>query len=117
MTEEAEKVSWQERRWMEIRGWITFAFIIGLIVYPLGDTVKDWISPNHPAPVSIEADGKNYVACNTPDIGRGYFHGTYYADFKDNNSGVVSLRGIDQLIVNVQLRALGQNEDHPSPQL
>jgi hypothetical protein len=55
--------------------------------------------PDHPAPAAIEADGKTYVACSTPDTGRGWFHSTYYADFKDNNGQTISLRGIEKLAV------------------
>ena len=94
-----EEPTWQERRWKEIRGWLVFAFILGFIVFPVSDDIKDWLWPVHPAPVSIEADGKNYLACSSPDIGRGLFHTTYYVDFKDNNDSTVSLRGIDKLIV------------------
>jgi len=57
------------------------------------------VFPDHPAPAAIEADGRTYVACNTPDTGRGWFHSTYYADFKDNNGQTISLRGIEKLIV------------------
>jgi hypothetical protein len=47
------------------------------------DDIKGWFWPDHPAPVGIEADGKNYLDCNTPDIGRGLFQNTYHADFTD----------------------------------
>ena len=101
-TEPIQRESWQERRWkevrrwiLEVRGWVVFALIFWFLLRPL----QNWFWPDHPAPVSIEADGKNYVSCNTPEIGRGYFHSTYYADFKDNNGSMVSLRGIDKLIV------------------
>jgi len=57
------------------------------------------VFPDHPAPAAIEADGKAYVACNTPETGRGWFHSTYYADFKDNNEQMISLRGIEHLTV------------------
>jgi hypothetical protein len=96
--EETEQPTWQERRWKEIRGWLGVVFA-WFIVFAVWDTIKGWISPAHPAPVSVEADGKSYLACNAPDIGRGYFHSTYYAHFKDNNGSTVSLLGIDKLIV------------------
>jgi hypothetical protein len=53
----------------------------------------------------------SYIACNTPDIGRGYFHNTYYADFQDSNGSTISLRGIDKLIVT----NLPQMIDAPMP--
>jgi hypothetical protein len=101
------QVTWQEHRWKEIRGWIVALFLLWFVFYP----IQDWLWPDHPAPVSIEADGKNYVACNTPEIGRGYFHSTYYADFKDNNGSMVSLRGIDKMIVT----NLPKTVDAPMP--
>lgn len=90
--------TWQERRWKEIRGWLGIAFI-WFVAFAIWDDVKGWFSPAHPPPVAIEADGKDYIACNTPDIGRGIFQSTYYADFKDSNGSTVSLRGIGKLIV------------------
>jgi hypothetical protein len=96
--EEKEQPTWQERRWKEIRGWLFFAFG-AFVFYTFWDAIAGWISPLHPAPVSIEADGKDYVACDTPDIGRGLFHSTYSADFKNSNGSTVSLRGINKLIV------------------
>ena len=107
---EVKKPTWQELRWKEIRGWLGAAFI-WFLIFALWDEVKGWIYPAHPAPVSIEADGKNYLACNTPDIGRGYFHSTYYADFKDNNGSTISLRGIDKIIIT----SLPQMVDAPMP--
>jgi hypothetical protein len=109
--EETAQPSWQERRWKEIRGWLIFAFLFGFVVFPVWDDIKAWVWPVHPAPVSIEADGKNYLACNTPHIGRGLFHTTYYVDFNDNNGSTVSLRGIDKLIVT----NLPQMVDAPMP--
>jgi hypothetical protein len=103
--------TWQELRWKEIRGWLTWA-IVGFFVYSgFWDEVKGWFWPDHPAPVGIEADGKNYLACNTPDVGRGLFQNTYHADFKDNNGSTVSLRGIGKLIVT----NLPQMVDAPMP--
>jgi hypothetical protein len=91
--------TWQELRWKEVRGWLTWGFV-GLLVYSgFWDDVKGWFWPDHPAPVGIEADGKNYLACNTPDIGRGLFQNTYHADFKDNNGSMISLRGVNKLII------------------
>jgi hypothetical protein len=98
-TEHPVGPTWQERRWKEIRGWLIALFFVGFIVFPVSDDVRNWFSPVHPPPVSIEADGKSYLACETPDIGRGFFHTTYYADFKDNNGSTISLRGIDKLII------------------
>lgn len=113
--DEAEEVetkgpTWQEVRWKEIRGWLVTAFLV-FLGFTFWDDVKGWFSPVHPAPASIEADGKTYVACDTPDIGRGYFHSTYYADFKDRDDSTVSLRGIDKLIVT----NLPQMVDAPMP--
>jgi hypothetical protein len=96
--EQIQQPSWQELRWKEIRGWLIFIFVV-FLAFPIWDDIKGWVSPTHPAPVSIEADGKSYVACSTPDFGRGWFHSTYYIDFKDNNGSMISLRGIDKLIV------------------
>jgi hypothetical protein len=67
--------------------------------------------PDHPAPAAIEADGKTYVACSTPDTGRGWFHSTYYADFKDNNGQTISLRGVEKLTIT----NLPQQMDAPMP--
>jgi hypothetical protein len=67
--------------------------------------------PDHPAPAAIEADGKTYVACNAPDTGRGWFHSTYYADFKDNNGQTISLRGVEKLTIT----NLPQQIDAPMP--
>jgi hypothetical protein len=108
--EETKHPSWQEHRWKEIRGWLGAVFV-WFLVLTVWDDIKEWISPVHPPPVSIEADGKNYLACNTPDIGRGYFHNNYYAEFKDNNGSTISLRGIDKLIVT----NLPQMVDAPMP--
>jgi len=69
------------------------------------------VFPEHPAPAAIEADGKTYVACNTPDTGRGWFHSTYYADFKDNNGQTISLRGVEKLTIT----NLPQQIDAPMP--
>jgi hypothetical protein len=97
-TKPAEQPTWQERRWKEIRGWLVVAFI-WFVAFAIWDDVKGSFSPVHPPPVAIEADGKDYIACNTPDMGRGIFQSTYYADFKDSNGSTVSLRGIGKLIV------------------
>src|SRR5205807_1606529 len=97
-------------RWKEIRGW-GLAVFIGFLAFTAWDDVKGWFSPAHSAPVSIEADGKDYLACNAPDIGRGFFHSTYYADFKDASGSTVSLRGIDKLIIT----NLPQMVDAPMP--
>jgi hypothetical protein len=110
MAEDTQRATWQERRWKEIRGWIAATFV-WILVLTIGRDVKNWISPAHPAPVSIEADGKSYVACNMPNFGRGYFQNTYYAEFEDNNGSTVSLRGIDKLMVT----NLPQMIDAPMP--
>ena len=107
---EVKGPTWQELRWKEIRGWLVTAFVV-FLGFALWDDVKGWFSPAHPAPVSIEADGKTYVSCNSPDIGRGYLHSTYYADFKDRNGSTVSLRGIEKLLVT----NLPQMVDSPMP--
>jgi hypothetical protein len=81
------------KSWKSILG-----FIVILVV--LSD-IKGYLFPDHPAPVRLEADGKTYISCNTPDISRGLFHlsSTYSVDFKDNNGSTISLRGVEKLLV------------------
>lgn len=98
MAEDNEALSWQERRWKEIRGLLGAVFAY-FIIFSIGDDIKKWIWPEHPSPVAIEADGKSYIACSSPEFGRGSFQNTYYVDFKDNNDSPISLRGIDKLII------------------
>jgi len=74
-------------------------FIAGAGLWLMLSNLYNCAFPDHPAPALIEADGKTYVACSTPDTGRGWFHSTYYADFKDNNGQTISLRGIEKLAV------------------
>lgn len=85
--------------------------LVWVLIFTGWDTVKGWFFPTHPAPVAVEADGKDYVACNSPEIGRGIFHPTYDADFKDNNGSTISLHGIGRLIVT----NLPQMVDAPMP--
>lgn len=92
------------------QGLLVTAFLV-FLGFTFWDDVKGWFSSAHPAPVSIEADGKDYLACNTPDIGRGIFHSTYYADFKESSGSTVSLRGINKLIIT----NLPQVVDAPMP--
>jgi hypothetical protein len=74
-------------------------YFLGACLWLMLANLYSCVFPDHPAPAAIEADGKTYIACNTPDTGRGWFHSTYYADFKDNNGQTISLRGIEKLIV------------------
>jgi hypothetical protein len=89
--------SWVEREWRSIKEWIVILFwcAVGWGVF---SGVEDHFFPDHPAPVQIEADGKTYTACNTPDVGRSKYQQTYYVDFKDNNGSMVSLRGVERLV-------------------
>jgi len=87
------------------------AVLIFILVSSQWDTVKGWFSQTHPPPVSIEADGKDYIACNSPDINRGLFQTTYDADFKDRDGSTVSLHGVGKLVVT----NLPQMVDAPMP--
>jgi hypothetical protein len=93
------------------KSWKEFLGIIVVLVV-LGD-LKGCIFPDHPAPVALEADGKSYIACNSPDISRGLFHlsSTYSVDFEDNNGSTVSLRGVEKLLIT----NLPQKIDAPFP--
>ena len=86
-------------------------YISGACLWLMMSHLYSCVFPEHPAPVAIEADGKTYVACNTPDTGRGWFHSTYYADFKDNNGQTISLRGVEKLTIT----NLPQQIDAPMP--
>src|ERR1035441_656767 len=81
----------------ELRSW---KGVLGFIVILLALTeIKGGLFPEHPAPVALEAEGKTYVSCNTPDISRGWIHPGYSVDFKDNNGSTISLRGVEKLLV------------------
>jgi hypothetical protein len=86
-------------------------YFLGACLWLVLSNLYNRAFPDHPAPAAVEADGKTYVACSTPDTGRGWFHSTYYADFKDNNGQVVSLRGVEHLTVT----NLPQETDAPMP--
>lgn len=85
--------------------------LIFMFVFSQWETVKGWFSPTHPPPVSIEADGKDYIGCSTPDISRGIFQTTYDADFKDRDGSTISTHGVGKLIVT----NLPQMVDAPMP--
>ena len=89
MPELTKIISWEKSKY----------YFYGACCWLILSNFYRYVFPDHPAPAAIEADGKTYVACNTPDTGRGWFHSTYYADFKDNNGQTISLRGIEKLIV------------------
>jgi hypothetical protein len=86
-------------------------YFLGACLWLMLSHFYSCVFPDHPAPAAIEADGKSYVACNTPDTGRGWFHSTYYADFKDNNGQTISLRGVEKLTIT----NLPQQIDAPMP--
>jgi hypothetical protein len=86
-------------------------YFLGACLWLMLSHLYSCVFPEHPAPAAIEADGKTYVACNTPDTGRGLFHSTYYADFKDNNGQTISLRGVEKLTIT----NLPQQMDAPMP--
>jgi len=86
-------------------------YVLGASLWLVLSNLYNCAFPDHPAPAAIEADGKTYVACSTPDTGRGWFHSTYYADFRDNNGQTISLRGIEKLTVT----NLPQKIDAPMP--
>jgi hypothetical protein len=100
--------TWLEK---ELRSWRNILVFVVILVFL--SEIKGWIFPEHPAPVALEADGKSYVACNTPDIARGLFHlsSTYSVDFKDNNGSTISLRGVEKLLVT----NLPKEVDAPMP--
>jgi hypothetical protein len=100
--------TWLEK---ELKSWKSIIGVVVVLVI-LSD-IRGYIFPDHPAPVALEADGKSYVACNTPDISRGLFHlsSTYSVDFEDNNGSTISLRGVEKLIVT----NLPKQEDAPMP--
>lgn len=105
---EPKPQTWLEK---ELKSWRNIAYFVA-ILFVLSD-IKACIFPEHPAPVALEADGKSYVACNTPDISRGLFHlaSTYSVDFRDNNGSMISLRGVEKLLVT----NLPKEEDAPMP--
>jgi hypothetical protein len=100
--------TWLEK---ELKSWKSIIGVVVVLVF-LSD-IRGYIFPDHPAPVALEADGKSYVACNTPDINRGLFHlsSTYSVDFEDNNGSTISLRGVEKLIVT----NLPKEVDAPMP--
>jgi hypothetical protein len=100
--------TWLEK---ELKSWKSIIGVVVVLVI-LSD-IRGCIFPDHPAPVALEADGKSYVSCNTPDISRGLFHlsSTYSVDFEDNNGSTISLRGVEKLIVT----NLPKEEDAPMP--
>ncbi len=100
--------TWLEK---EVKSWKSIIGVVVVLVI-LND-IRGCIFPDHPAPVALEADGKSYIACNTPNIGRGLFHlsSTYSVDFEDNNGSTISLRGVDKLIVT----NLPKEVDAPMP--
>ena len=100
--------TWLEK---ELKSWKSIIGVVVVLVI-LND-IKGCIFADHPAPVALEADGKSYIACNTPDISRGLFHlsSTYSVDFEDNNGSTISLRGVEKLIVT----NLPKQVDAPMP--
>jgi len=100
--------TWLEK---ELKSWKSIIGVVVVLVI-LND-IRGCIFPDHPAPVALEADGKSYIACNTPDISRGLFHlsSTYSVDFEDNNGSTISLRGVEKLTVT----NLPKQEDAPMP--
>jgi hypothetical protein len=105
-----EPTSWFQKEW---KSWRT---VLGLIVVLfILSNLKGAYSRITSPPVSLEADGKQYVACNTPDISRGFFHlaSTYSVDFRDHKGSTISLPGVEKLTVT----NLPQQVDAPMPSL
>jgi hypothetical protein len=89
-----------EKIWSDIKTFCVWVFAVA-IFFSIGDDIKDWFFPKHPAPVHIEADGQEYIACDSPEFGASHAQGgKYYVEFKDINGSPVSLLGVNKLVVS-----------------
>jgi hypothetical protein len=111
-----------EKIWSDIKSFV-FGICALAFVFTVGDDIKGWFFPQHPSPVHIEADGQEYIACDTPEYGASHAQGgKYYIEFKDITGSPVSLLGVNKLavtnlpqMVNSTLPTNPSPDDHGKP--